>query len=279
MELSTVIGFAAGFLCLLISALFGTGFDMGTMLRSFVNFEAVLIVVGGCAAATFIAHPRGETIRAFKAAKKVFRPDKTGETAWAGELVRIAKLARGGQIIRLEEAAQDVNDAFTREGLLMVVDGEDEAAIRSQMEAEMTAMEERHEKVRGVWDYISRTAPAWGMIGTLIGLVLMLNSLADPTQLGPKMAIALVTTLYGALISNFVAGPIANKLRVMHEDEMERMKAVTEGVLAVRAGNAPSVVKEKLTALIRPPEKFIPDIPESSAEELMPHGFQEKATG
>jgi chemotaxis protein MotA len=251
MELSAVIGFAAGFVFIVVSVLLGTGFDVWLTLKSFFDPASVLIVFGGCAAGTLIAHPAGDILNAFRAARKVFRPESRDAGAAAAELTRIARLARRGQILRLEEAAQAVDDGFVRGGLLMVADGAGAGEIRAAMETAIARTDERHRKVRAVWEYIAGAAPAWGMIGTLIGLVLMLNDLTNTAALGPKMATALITTFYGAVISHFAAGPIAGRLELLNETETGLMRVIAEAVADVRDGRPPRDVEERFRDAVK----------------------------
>lgn len=143
-----------------------------------------------------------------------------------------------------------IDDPFIRKGLLLVVDGVEPEVINDILEAEIMAMEERHAKSRSLFEKAAEYAPSWGMIGTLIGLVLMLNQLSDPSTLGPSMAVALLTTLYGTVLANLVFTPMANKLEGKTEEEAFYKQIIIEGIIGVQSGQNPRILEEKLNAFL-----------------------------
>lgn len=153
-------------------------------------------------------------------------------------------------MLSLENELEEVKDRFIRKGILLAIDGIEPEVIQDIMNAEIIAMEERHEKGRRILEKAGEYAPAWGMIGTLIGLILMLNDLNDPTTLGPQMAVALLTTFYGSVMANLIFLPMAGKLESKTEEEVFIKQIVIEGVIGVQSGQNPRILKEKLTAFL-----------------------------
>src|SRR5699024_2407372 len=164
--------------------------------------------------------------------------------------IMLSERARREGILALENELENVDDPFVKKGILLAVDGIEPEVINDIMNAEITAMEERHVKGRMLIEKAGEYAPAWGMIGTLVGLVLMLNSLTDPATLGPNMAVALLTTLYGTVMANLVFIPMANKLAAKTEEEMFVKQIIIEGVIGVQSGQNPRILEEKLSAFL-----------------------------
>jgi len=153
-------------------------------------------------------------------------------------------------LLALENELENVDDSFIKKGILLAVDGIEPEVINDIMNAEITAMEERHYRGRTIIEKCGEYAPAWGMIGTLVGLVLMLNTLDDPTTLGPSMAVALLTTLYGTVLANLVFIPMASKLENKTEEEVFIKQIIIEGVIGVQSGQNPRILEEKLSAFL-----------------------------
>jgi chemotaxis protein MotA len=145
-----------------------------------------------------------------------------------------------------------MDDAFLKKGIMLIVDGSDPELVRNILETEMAYIESRHNEIRGVWDYVASAAPAWGMIGTLIGLIVMLGDMSDPDQLGPSMAVAIITTFYGSVVANFIAIPIAAKMKIYSAEEMLLKEVLIEGMLSIQAGENPRIIEEKLKAFLSP---------------------------
>ena len=157
--------------------------------------------------------------------------------------------------MQLEEAAGDIDDDFLKKGIMLIVDGTDQELVSSILETELDCIEQRHSKVYSFWDNLAAMGPAWGMIGTLIGLINMLKHLDDPSSIGPNMAVALVTTLYGSLIANWISIPIATKLRAKNQKEIIMKEVICEGILSIQAGENPRVIEEKLKSFLAPSER------------------------
>ena len=158
-------------------------------------------------------------------------------------------------MLALEEASGNIEDEFLKKGLLLIVDGTDPELVRSIMETEQIAVEERHKTVISFWENLAAMGPAWGMIGTLIGLVNMLKTLSDISTVGPNMAVALVTTFYGSVLANWIATPVATKLKGNNDKEITLRNIMVEGLLSIQAGENPRVIEEKLKSFLPPKER------------------------
>ena len=138
---------------------------------------------------------------------------------------------------------------------MLVVDGTDPELVRAIMETELASVEERHKDKIGFWDGLGAMGPAWGMIGTLIGLINMLKKMDDPSAIGPSMAVALITTLYGSILANWICAPVASKLKSKNADEMMVKEIEIEGLLSIQAGENPRVIEEKLKSFLAPADR------------------------
>jgi chemotaxis protein MotA len=164
--------------------------------------------------------------------------------------IRLSEKARREGLLSLEAEVEQLDDKFIKKGILLAIDGIEPDVVIEIMNADIAAMEERHRKGRSLLERAGEFAPAWGMIGTLIGLVLMLNDLNEPSSLGPKMAIALLTTLYGSLLANLFFNPMAAKLEEKTEKEVFTKQMIIEGIIGIQSGQNPKLLSEKLTAFI-----------------------------
>ena len=164
-------------------------------------------------------------------------------------------MARKEGLLSLEEAAGDLEDEFLKKGILLVVDGTDPELVRAIMETELISMNDRHKSNISFWEDVATMGPAWGMIGTLIGLILMLQNMDDPSSIGPSMAVALITTLYGSLLANWVCTPVASKLKTNNNIEMQAKEIMIEGLLSIQAGENPRVIEEKLKSFLAPKDR------------------------
>src|SRR5699024_9370951 len=164
--------------------------------------------------------------------------------------IHLSDRARKEGLLALENEMQDVDDEFIKKGIMLAVDGIEPEVINEILNAEIAAMEDRHHRGRVIVEKAGEYAPAWGMIGTLIGLVLMLSSLDDPASLGPNMAVALLTTLYGTVLANLVFLPMASKLANKTEEEVYVRQIIIEGIIGVQSGQNPRILEEKLGAFL-----------------------------
>ena len=250
MELSSVIGLVLGLVFILLGMLIGADFDASKLLV-FIDYPSIMITGGGTIAGMLISYTIPQCINGLKGMGNIFKPPNNNPASAISEIINLANLARREGILALEEGAQHMEDQFLRKGIMLIVDGTDPELVRSILETELTYIENRHGSVKGFWDKVAAMAPAWGMIGTLIGLVQMLNDL-NPDTLGSNMAVALLTTLYGSVIANYIATPIANKLENFNGEEMLIKEVLIEGILSIQAGENPRIIEEKLKSFFSP---------------------------
>lgn len=255
MDISTIIGLVSGIVFVLISIVLGDG-----RIMLFIDYPSMLIVFGGIISALFVSYPIPKLLEGLKTGKHVFSKQEIDPTEVISKINELALSARKEGLLALEEIAQGMDDPFLQKGILLIVDGTDAELLRSILETEIAFVENRHKDNQKFWDSIAELGPAWGMIGTLIGLIIMLDNLNDPSTLGPKMAVALVTTFYGSMIANLVATPISNKLSLRSNDEILHKQVMVEGLLSIQAGENPRVIEEKLKAFLSPGTRRVFDV-------------------
>ncbi|MFD1362283.1 flagellar motor protein MotP [Lentibacillus salinarum] len=246
-DILTPIGITLGFIMIMLAILSKGGTQE---VRSFLDIASIFVVLGGLVASLLINFKMEQIKLTGTVIKEVFHKKDHGLKELIDMFIRLAERARREGILALENEMEEADDPFVKKGVLLAVDGIEPDVITDIMNAEITAMEERHYKGRVILEKAGEYAPAWGMIGTLVGLVLMLNSLTDPATLGPNMAVALLTTLYGTVMANLVFIPMANKLAAKTEDEMFIKQIVIEGVIGVQSGQNPRILEEKLSAFL-----------------------------
>lgn len=252
-----------GLLLSIITSIFGITFVMDTgsfnfsLLMNFWDIPSILITIGGSLTAMITME---RSIKAFlykmSTFKLIFRNDENNEFETIRTIIALSNVARKEGLLALEEAANEIDDEFLKKGILLIVDGTDPDLVRGILETELNCTEDRHNEVSGFWDSFGAMAPAWGMIGTLIGLVNMLGDLNDVTTIGPNMAVALITTFYGSFIANAICIPVVSKLKALHSEEIMTKEIILEGVLSIQAGENPRVIEEKLKAFIKPTERY-----------------------
>ncbi len=252
MDLGTLIGFIAAtglFVYTLVS-----GSD-GDIVGTFVDIPSIALVFGGAVFVT-VASCRLERSLAFlKIMKNAFFNKGRDPADLIKRIVKLADVARREGILSLQNTISDIPDPFLANGLQMVVDGTDAETIKSVLEMEFEAIDERHTEGKSVPDMIAKYAPAFGMIGTLIGLVVMLKNMDDVSKIGPGMAIALLTTLYGAALANLFALPLVDKLSAKHGEEMLYLEIARAGILGLQAGDNPRMLEMKLAVMLPPKER------------------------
>ena len=236
-----------GFGLILTSILMG-----GDGLTPFIDIPSMMIVVGGAVAATLINFPLRNCLGAFGVVMKCFL-FKLPETSQTIELFKeLAATSKKEGLLALEAKLDDINDDFMKRGIETLIGGASPEQIRASLETEVSYIDQRHASGKKIVDSCGAAAPAFGMIGTLIGLVMMLRNLSDPSQIGAGMATALLTTLYGALIANVVCIPLAGKLETRNTEETMLRELMIEGICAIGNGNSPNVVEEQLLAFLSP---------------------------
>jgi chemotaxis protein MotA len=227
----------------------GIGFVFAN-LSNFINYPSLAITVGGTFAVLMISYSLTNFVKIPLHLKIIFLPTKYDPFSYIQSITEFAKEARIKGLLSLEAKLVDIKDEFLKKSLMLVVDSIDAEKVNQILETELQYVEERHTNDIDFYNKGAAFAPAFGMIGTLIGLVNMLQQMSDPDSIGPAMAVALLTTLYGSMLANIIFMPIANKLKLRHEEEMACKVIVAEGVKAIQAGENPRFIEEKLLLLI-----------------------------
>ncbi len=249
MDLATLIGIIAGIVCIVASIM------TGGSLWSFWDISSVYITVGGGICATLISYKIGEFAKIMKVAVKVLVGKESRPQDTIKMLVELSVKARREGLLSLEAEQENIKDEFLKQSLQLVVDGVEPEVIVDSMDLELENMKSRHDKGAGMFKTMAAQFPAWGMIGTLIGLIQLLDQLDDPSAIGPAMAVALITTFYGSVLANFICNPIATKLALKSKEEIREKKMIIEGVLSIQAGENPRILEHKLKTFLSPKQK------------------------
>jgi len=222
---------------------------------AFINIPSVLITIGGTLGAVAVATPVEEIKKLPQILRLAFSRKKEQDLLpIMRSMIELARKARAEGLLALEEEVNRIEDTFIRKSTQLVIDGTPPELVQSIMEAEIALQEEQGAASRRIFDLMAELAPAFGMLGTLIGLIQMLRHLDSPEALGPGMAVALITTLYGSFIANVFAIPVSRKLANQTAEKVKFMEVIVEGILAIQAGENPRIVEEKLKVFL-PPEK------------------------
>ena len=250
MDLGTTIG------CILGSALIVLAIAIGGLdkLIIFWDMPSVLIVFGGAIASVMIAYPMKTVLKTLNVTKMTFVNKEHSPIDAIMQIVSLAETARRDGLLALENRMEEISDPFLAGGIRMAVDGMSPEVVESNMNTKIDSINGRHTSGQGLIANYGKYCPAFGMIGTLIGLVLMLADL-DPATIGKGMAVALLTTLYGAVAANLFLLPMADKLGFINEGELLVMDITLKGVLAIQAGENPRVIKQKLLTYVTPNER------------------------
>ncbi|MDE5898820.1 MAG: motility protein A [Treponemataceae bacterium] len=247
MDIATIIGIVGGAGLIVMSVL-----TSGGTLGGIIDIPSVFMTIGGSYAAIFIAAPLKKALGLFKIMGKAFKIPDFGEKTLITKLMELSNKARREGILALEDGLEDLDDPFMRSGLRLVVDGTDGNVIRTIMENEMNQCEARHMDWINLLNQWAGFAPGFGMMGTVLGLIGMLNNLEDKSSLGPNMAVALITTLYGSMMANWLISPFSVKLLSHNGMEMRTKEMIIEGVLAIQAGENPRIMGQKLLTYLDP---------------------------
>jgi chemotaxis protein MotA len=244
MDLLTIIGLFTGAGLIIWAIIIG-----GSALM-FISAQSAMIVLGGTLAATLINYSLTQLKNLPNLFKVVFQDKEMDSGDTIDLLVDFAEKARREGLLALEQDATDLDDDFLQKGIQLVVDGTDPELVRNILETKLTFLEERHREGQGIFKTMGEFAPAFGMIGTLIGLIQMLSTLQDPSGIGQGMAVALITTLYGTMLANLFFLPMAGKLKISSQEEVLMKEVMIEGILSIQAGENPRIVREKLEAFL-----------------------------
>ena len=255
MDLTTIIGIVVGFALIINGIALDTSDGIAyviTNLKNFADAPSAIIVVGGTIAA-IVANYSPKHLKAIPKHLKIMMDGKKFDPMeYIDTLVDFAQIARKNGLLALEEKANQVDDPFFKQGLMLIVDATDADRVKEMLNNDLDNLVARHDEVVGMYDRASSTAPAFGMIGTLVGLINSMN-LEDSSgagSLGASMSVALVTTFYGCILANLIFNPIATKLKIRHSEEELCKTIIIEGVLSIQAGENPKFLKEKLISFL-----------------------------
>ena len=246
MDLATIIGTVMAFGLMMLAIMLGSG------LGPFIDPNSMLIVFGGTIGATLINYPLADMMTAGAVAKNTLLYTPQSPQERISMMVEFSNKARREGVLSLEAELDRVDDKFMISGLQLVVDGQETKALSEIMRTEIDFLADRHKKGAEIFTTMGAFAPALGLIGTLVGLVQMLQNMEDPSTIGPAMAVALLTTFYGAVLANLLFNPIAGKLRLRSSDEVLLRELTLEGIVSIASGDNPRLVKQKLEAFLAP---------------------------
>ena len=252
MNITTIIGLV-GTVAVLVAAIYMGG---GTVL-AFLDIPGIMVVIVGSVLAMFTALNKANVSGLFKAFGLIFKTPTYNQKAVISKLMTMSEKARREGLLALEEELEDLDDEFMKKGMRLVVDGTDAEIIRNLMETELSQMQERHVSNIVTVNLWGSLAPGIGMVGTLIGLISMLRNMEDKSALGPNMAMALVTTFYGAMMANLLLLPVAAKLKNYDALETRMKEMQIEGVLSIQAGDNPRILATKLLSFINPVDRKV----------------------
>jgi chemotaxis protein MotA len=244
MDIATIIGVLLGFSVVVGAIMTGGGW------QAFVNVPSLAIVVGGMLCATLIHFSLAQFLGIFSVIKKTIFTKISSPSHLIQQMVNYAAINRRDGALALEQELGKLDDHFFSKGLQMLIDGQDSDSIRNIMTLEIEKLTERHSTGKKILEFMGAAAPAFGMIGTLIGLVQMLQNLSSPEQIGVGMATALLTTFYGAFAANLIFIPLAGKLGIYSQAETNAMEMIIEGICAIADGENPTAIREKMHTFI-----------------------------
>ena len=251
MDIGTILGLVVGFVLIIVAIV------VDGSLSAFFNLSSLLIVIGGTVCATLVAEKLGNVLGSFRVAMKAFLDKSPSVEETIATIAGLAVLVRKDGLLALDGAR--IDDPFLAKGIRLAVDGVPADEVNATLRAELVALKQRHKRGQKLFRFMATTAPSMGMVGTLIGLVQMLRTLDDPGAIGPSMAIALLTTLYGALVAFLVCGPIAEKLEHRSNEEAANMIIVLGGMDSILKGDNARIVQEKLEGLLAPKQRKSPE--------------------
>lgn len=244
MDFATIIGLLAG-IGLLLGAIL-----MASDLGPFIDYPSLMMVGGGMAAAALMSFPIQNVAAIFRVVMNCFFVKVKDPQEMIAEIVRFAEIARREGILALENEASKARDPFMVQAIQLAVDGTDPALIEAILMSEVESIESRHSDGKALFDNLGKYGPAFGMIGTLVGLIIMLKNMNDPASIGPAMAVALLTTMYGAVSANLFALPMAEKLGRRSKEEVALKMIVIRGIMSIQSGDNPRIVEQKLKAFL-----------------------------
>ena len=252
MDIASLLGIILGLGMLVFGIIDNAGI---TGVVNYLDPASAIITFGGAFAATLASYSLQDFLAGLKSFTLIFKSSAMNSSEMIKKIIDLSNVARKEGLLSLEEAAADMDEPFLKKGILLIVDGTDPELVRAILETELFSTEDRHKNLIGFWDTLGAMGPAWGMIGTLVGLVNMLNNMSDAGAIGPAMAVALITTLYGSLLANWICTPTSNKLKANNAAETMQKEVMIEGLLSIQAGENPRVIEEKLKSFLAPKDR------------------------
>ncbi|RLB27535.1 MAG: motility protein A [Deltaproteobacteria bacterium] len=249
MDIATVLGVISAFGLVLVAIFMGGGLNI------FINIPSLMIVAGGTLGTTMINYPLKEVFGVFSVVKNALFTKNISTNELIKRFTEFAQKSRKEGILALESEIKGVNDEFLRKGIQLSIDGLEPQEIREILDTELDFIRSRHQLGAEIFTTMGTFAPALGMIGTLIGLVQMLQSMEDPSTIGPAMAVALLTTFYGAIIANIICMPIAGKLKTRSKEEALTKEMTIQGIISLSNGDNPRILEQKLQAFLPPNQR------------------------
>jgi chemotaxis protein MotA len=246
MDFATILGLAVA-LAMMAGAVLVTP---GASFEAFVDYPSIMVVGGGVCAATLICFPLKRLLVLPRVLRKVFRSPSPDVPALIARIVRLSEIARRDGLLALEHKMAAEDNPFLTLGIQLAVDGTPPAALEEILRTEMDAVALRHRDAKAVFEQMGRFSPAFGMIGTLLGLVIMLGNMDDPSSIGPGMAVALLTTLYGAVLAYIVFLPISEKLALLSRQEMRAREIMLRGIMGIQSGDNPRIIEQRLNTFL-----------------------------
>lgn len=246
MDFATWIGWLAAVAMCAWSLWAGTGGNVGV----YWDQPSAILVVGGTIFVVLMTQALDRYFGLWRVIRQGFFTRRQSVEEVIAKIVSLGERARREGVLSLESALDDIKDDFLANGVRLVIDGTGAAEIEQILNAELEAMDQRHSQGKAILDSIAKYAPAFGMIGTLMGLVAMLNNMDDPKKIGPGMAVAILTTFYGAMIANVFCLPLADKLSFRNEEEMLLRTIMLKGILSLQAGDNPRTTQAKLAVYL-----------------------------
>ncbi len=244
MAITTIVGIVAGLAAIVISIL------LEGNLMNFWSASSLFVVFGGLMAST-VASYSGDELKSIMVGFKVaFKSNGTNISQTIEKIVELATIARREGLLALEGSTQEISNSFMKKGVMLIVDGTDPSLVKGILETQSDYIQDRHANLIGIFATMQGYSPAYGMVGTLIGLINMLMFLDDPDVLGPSMGVALITTFYGVVFANLIFGPVANKMKSYSSEEELECMIIIEGILSIQNGENPRLIKEKLLAFV-----------------------------
>lgn len=247
MDIASLVG------VILAVALIGASIALGSApFTAFIDIPSMLVVVGGAVAAALICFPLGTMLKSPIVILKVFFNSAEDRMELIRQIVELAETARRDGLLALESKVEGIENPLVQTGIQMAVDGSAPDVVEEVLRTEVEALANRHKEGKGMMDQMGRFAPAYGMIGTLMGLIMMLQDMSDPSGIGAGMAVALITTLYGAIVANVFFSPFAEKLGLLNRNELISLEIAIRGVMAIQSGESPRAIEQKLRTFLPP---------------------------